>query len=141
MSDAREGLIVAAPASGSGKTVVTLGLLQSLNRAGVATASAKAGPDYIDPARDTPEHLKEYATYFHPRLRALTGSPEQIAAAAKVYRVYYAKAKMEEDDDPDDYLMDHSSVTYLMGPDGRFRIHFTHGTDAETMAARIREHL
>ncbi len=44
------GLIVAAPASGSGKTVVTLGLLRALARAGVAVASAKAGPDYIDPA-------------------------------------------------------------------------------------------
>ncbi len=95
----------------------------------------------IDPARDTAEHLKEYATYFHPRLRALTGTAEQIAAAAKAYRVYFAKAKMEEGGDPEDYLMDHSSVTYLMGPDGAFRIHFGHGTDAETMAARIREQL
>ena len=93
----------------------------------------------IDPARDTPEHLKEYATYFHPRLRALTGTPEQIASAAKAYRVYYAKAKMEEDADPEDYLMDHSSVTYLMGPDGAFVMHFSHGTDAETMARRIKE--
>ncbi len=44
------GLIVAAPASGSGKTVVTLALLRALGNAGVAVASAKAGPDYIDPA-------------------------------------------------------------------------------------------
>jgi len=93
----------------------------------------------IDPERDTPEHLKEYATYFHPRMRALTGTLAQITAAAKAYRVYFAKAKMEEGSEPDDYLMDHSSVTYLMGPDGAFRLHFTHGTDAETMAARIRE--
>ncbi|MCW5698359.1 MAG: cobyrinate a,c-diamide synthase [Rhodospirillales bacterium] len=44
------GLIIAAPASGSGKTVVTLGLLRHLTNAGVAVASAKVGPDYIDPA-------------------------------------------------------------------------------------------
>ncbi len=47
---ARGGLIIAAPASGSGKTVLTLGLLRHLGRNGVAVASAKAGPDYIDPA-------------------------------------------------------------------------------------------
>ena len=92
----------------------------------------------IDPARDTPEHLKEYATYFHPRLHALTGSPEQIAAVAKAYRVYYSKVK-REDATEDDYLMDHSSVTYVMGPDGMFRLHFSHGTDAEAMASRLRD--
>ena len=92
----------------------------------------------IDPVRDTPEHLKEYATYFHPRLHALTGSPEQIAAVTKAYRVYYSKVK-GEDATEDDYLMDHSSVTYVMGPDGMFRLHFSHGTDAETMASRLRD--
>ena len=92
----------------------------------------------IDPARDTSEHLREYATYFHPRLHALTGSPEQIAAVAKAYRVYYSKVK-QEDETEDDYLMDHSSVTYVMGPDGQFRLHFSHGTDAETIASRLRD--
>ena len=92
----------------------------------------------IDPGRDTPEHLREYVTYFHPRLHALTGSPEQIAAVAKAYRVYYSKVE-REDATEDDYLMDHSSVTYVMGPDGIFRLHFSHGTDAETMASRLRD--
>ena len=92
----------------------------------------------VDPARDTPEHLKEYATYFHPRLVALTGTPKQVAAAAKAYRVYYAKAK-SEGSDPNDYLMDHSSVIYLMGPDGKSQQHFSHGTDGEAMVKRIRE--
>lgn len=105
-------------------------------------AAAKVTPVLItiDPARDTPEHLKEYAAYFHPRLRALTGSAEQVAAIAKAYRVYYAKAE-QDDATEDDYLMDHSSVIYLMGPDGVFRVHFPHGADAETMAQRIRENL
>ena len=92
----------------------------------------------IDPVRDTPEHLKEYASFFHPRLRALTGTPQKIAAVAKAYRVYFNRAK-QQDSAPDDYLMDHSSAIYLMGPDGTFRFHFSHGTDAEIMARRIRD--
>jgi cobyrinic acid a,c-diamide synthase len=43
------GIVIAAPASGSGKTVVTLGLLRRLRGEGVAVASCKVGPDYIDP--------------------------------------------------------------------------------------------
>ena len=94
----------------------------------------------VDPERDTPESLKEYVTYFHPSLVALTGTTEQIKAVAKAYRVYYAKAN-ENKDDPEDYLMDHSAITYLMGPDGKFIIHFSYGTDSETMAKRIRGYL
>ena len=94
----------------------------------------------VDPQRDTPEQLAMYAQHFHPRLVALTGSPEQIAKVAKAYRVYYAKAG-EDGVDADDYLMDHTSITYLMDRDGTFRLHFSNGTDAETMAKRIREHL
>ena len=94
----------------------------------------------FDPARDTPEYLKEYASYFHPRLKALTGTPEQIASVTKAYRVYYAKV-IKEDAEPEDYLMNHSSATYLMGPNGAFLLHFSHGTDAEIMARRIREKL
>ncbi len=59
MTVSNQGVIVAAPASGSGKTVVTLALLRAFRNAGVNTVSAKAGPDYIDPA-------------FH---RAATGRP------------------------------------------------------------------
>ena len=63
-----------------------------------------------------------------------------MAAAAKAYQVYSAKAR-GEGTDADDYLMDHTSITYLMGPDGAFRVHFGNGTDAESMARRIREFL
>jgi cytochrome oxidase Cu insertion factor (SCO1/SenC/PrrC family) len=94
----------------------------------------------VDPKRDTPEQLAMYAQHFHPRLLALTGSSEQIAKVAKDYRVYYAKAE-EDGADADAYLMDHTSITYLMNRDGTFLLHFSHGTDAETMAKRIREHL
>jgi len=93
----------------------------------------------IDPARDTPEVMKAYVENFGPRLIGLTGSPEEVAAMAKAYRAYYAKSG--DTSSPDAYLMDHSSIIYLMGPDGRFRKHFTYTTDAQRLAGELREQL
>lgn len=93
----------------------------------------------IDPERDTPEAMKLYVSNFHPRMVGLTGSPEDIASVAKAYRVYYAKAKPAEGSAPGDYLMDHSTILYLMGPDGRFVKHFTYGTDVKTLTEGLRE--
>ena len=88
----------------------------------------------VDPERDTVEQLAEYAPLFHPRLVALTGSPEATKEAAQAYRVYFAKAG---DQDSDAYLMDHSSFIYLMGPEGRYVRHFGHNAAPEEMAAGI----
>ena len=102
----------------------------------------KVAPIFItvDPERDTPEQLKEYVRHFHPRMTGLTGTKEQIAAAAKSYRVYFAKARQQGAPE-DEYTMDHTSIAYLMGPDGKFVAHFSHGTEPEAMAARIRRSL
>ena len=100
---------------------------------------AKLTPVFItvDPERDTVEVMASYVVNFHDQLVGLTGTPEQVKAAAKGYRAYYAKTNA---DDPDgNYLMDHSSFTYLMGPDGRYVTHFNHGTAPEKMAARLAE--
>jgi protein SCO1/2 len=72
----------------------------------------------VDPRRDTPAVIKQYTAAFTPRLLGLTGSATQIAAVAKAYRVYYAEHRTGPG--PDDYSMDHSSILYLMGPNGRF---------------------
>lgn len=72
----------------------------------------------VDPRRDTPAVMKQYTAAFTPRLVGLTGTTEQIAAVAKEYRVYYAEHRTGPG--PNDYSMDHSSILYLMGPDGRF---------------------
>jgi protein SCO1/2 len=88
----------------------------------------------VDPERDTVAQLAAYAPLFHPRLVALTGSPEAIKAAARAYRVYYARAG---DADSNDYLMDHSTFIYLMGPDGRYVRHFAHNAAPEEIAAAI----
>ncbi|MEO5338315.1 MAG: SCO family protein [Magnetospirillum sp. WYHS-4] len=92
----------------------------------------------VDPQRDTVEKLKEFVGHFHPRLVGLTGTNEQVVDAARKFRVYYAKVA-QPGGGPDDYLMDHGAITYLMGPDGAFRAHFPHGTAPEQMAARLRD--
>jgi protein SCO1 len=69
----------------------------------------------VDPERDTPEALKDYVTAVDPRILGLTGTPEQVKAAASAYKVYFAKAATGEQG----YSVDHSAFEYLMGPDGR----------------------
>jgi cytochrome oxidase Cu insertion factor (SCO1/SenC/PrrC family) len=89
----------------------------------------------VDPEHDTPAQLAMYVKSFHPRLVGLTGSPQEIDAAAKAYRVYLKKVS-----DPKStagYTMDHSSIIYVMGPDGKYRAHFTHATSPEAMAERL----
>ena len=92
----------------------------------------------VDPERDTVEQLATYGASFHPRLLLLTGSAEQVKAAATAYRVYSARV---EGSDATDYLMDHTSIVYLMGPDGRFLTHIPQGTPPERMAVVLRERL
>ena len=89
----------------------------------------------VDPARDDVSAMAAYAEHFHPRLVALTGSDEQIAAAAKAYRVYYRKA---EDPSASEYLMDHSSFIYLMGPDGTYVSHFAHNASPKEIAEGLK---
>jgi protein SCO1/2 len=94
----------------------------------------------VDPERDTVEAIAEYVPYFHDRMVGLTGTVEQTTAAAKAYRVYYAKAIPEgEPEDTDTYLMDHSSFVYLMDRDGQFVRHFNYGTSPEDMAKGVTE--
>lgn len=90
----------------------------------------------IDPERDTPDVLKAYVENFDSRLVGLTGSAEQVAAMAQVYRVFYAR--QPNDQSPKDYLIDHSAIIYLMGADGKFLKHFSYSTDAKALAAGIR---
>lgn len=91
----------------------------------------------VDHERDTPEVLASYVPHFHEKLVGLTGSAEEIKSAAKVFKAFYAK--VNEDDPDGNYLMDHSSTTYLMGPDGAFVMHFNHGTPPADMAKRLAE--
>ena len=93
----------------------------------------------VDPERDTVPVLADYAENFHPRLRALTGTLEEVRVATRAYRVYFKKADGQEEDG--DYLMDHTSLIYFMGPDGDYVTHFTFGTSPDEMAARLTKFL
>ena len=69
----------------------------------------------VDPSRDTPPVLKAYVANFHPRLVGLTGSEQEIEAAKRVFRVFSSRG---EPSPAGGYLVNHSNVAYLMGPDG-----------------------
>jgi protein SCO1/2 len=94
----------------------------------------------LDPERDTPFVVSEYVMNFGPRFVGLTGSPEQVAEAAKAYRVVYSKFQ-EEGAKPGDYSIDHSALVYFMGKDGEFITHFAYGTPAAKIAETLRSYL
>jgi protein SCO1/2 len=90
----------------------------------------------IDPARDTPAKLKEYIASFHPQIVGLTGTAAQIASVAKEYQVYYARG---EQVDEHDYIMDHSSLIYLMDPQGNFVTTFPEEVDPTAIVKALHE--
>ena len=73
----------------------------------------------LDPLRDTAEVLKSYKENFHESIIFLTGTEEQIRSVAKLYKVYFQKTN-----DTDDYLIDHSAITFIMAPSGDYLKHF-----------------
>jgi protein SCO1/2 len=93
----------------------------------------------VDPERDTPEVLDEFVNSFDPRIVGLTGTNEQIADVKKAYRAY--GQAVNKDDDPDYYLVDHTSFSYLMGRDGKLDTVFSYGTSPEEIIDVINEKL
>ena len=90
----------------------------------------------VDPSRDSVEQLRFFGQDFHPDFAYLTGTREQVAKAARAYRIYFSKAN-EKDDDEDDYLVDHSIVIYLVSPDGEFLEFFTQKTQVKDIVSKI----
>jgi protein SCO1/2 len=89
----------------------------------------------VDPERDTPEMLKAYVDSFDAPITALTGTADEVAQAAKDYRVYYAKHPRGDGG----YDMDHSAVIYVMDPEGRFTATFTPDSTPEAIAERLQK--
>jgi protein SCO1/2 len=114
-------------------------IAQALDRLG--DKGKKVVPVFItlDPERDTPQVMAEYVKSFGPNFVGLTGSPEAIAAAAKAYRVAYAKVENKES--AADYSVDHSALAYLMDPEGRYVTHFSYGTGVDEMAEKLNKNL
>ena len=91
----------------------------------------------IDPERDTPEVLADYTANLHPDMLGLTGSLDQVDAASKAYKTYYAKQETGDEW----YLMDHSTFTYLMMPGTGLADFFRRDISPETMAERVACHI
>jgi protein SCO1/2 len=90
----------------------------------------------IDPGRDTPETLRDFTDNLHPRMIGLTGSPEQVKAASTAYRTYF-KRREAEDGDPDFYLMDHTTQSYLVFPEEGFIEFFRRDVAPEQLADQV----
>lgn len=92
----------------------------------------------VDPDRDTPASLATYTAFFDPRIVGLTGSPALIQAAARNFKVRYAKVARDTGD-PNLYAIDHSAGIYLLGPDSRFIKKFGYGTPIQVITTELRE--
>lgn len=102
--------------------------------------AAKLQPIFVttDPARDTPERLKEYLADYDSRLTGLTGSDEQVEHIKSIYKVYAAKA---EGGDANNYLMDHSGYVYLMSENDELLEIFGSDSTAEVIVQKSTPHL
>ena len=101
----------------------------------LAQAGASVTPIFItiDPQRDTPEVIAEYSELVHPKMIGLTGSNEQVGAASKAYRTYY---KSHAEKGEEFYLVDHSTMSYLVLPEHGFVEFFRRDQSAEMVAEK-----
>ena len=114
-------------------------IVQTIDRLGAAGAQVQPLFITIDPERDTPDVMDAYVKALDARIIGMTGTPADIAAAAKRYKVHYAKVKSK--DDEQGYQMEHSSFVYLIGPDGGYVTLFTPGAGQapDNMAPKLRD--
>ena len=106
----------------------------------IGNQASKVQPIFIsvDPARDTVEQLKSYAANFHPGILYLTGAPDALKQVESEYRIYVAKVPQSGSDD---YLIDHSSIIYVMGTNGRYLASMPAGLPPKVMAATLQRYL
>jgi protein SCO1/2 len=90
----------------------------------------------VDPERDTPQVLKPYIANFDPSFVALRGTPDQTAATAKEFKVFYAKVPGREDNS---YTVDHTAGAYVFDPQGRPRLFEQYGSGAKALAEDVKQ--
>lgn len=91
----------------------------------------------VDPARDTPAHLKEYVSFFNPTIIGATGTPTELAEMGKRYALFYNRPT--ENNAGENYIIDHSADIYLIGPQGQLRDKIAHGTTSTAVAQAVRK--
>ena len=118
----------------------TIGGAMKLLEASDPALAARIVPIFVtvDPTRDTPDQLKSYAANFHPGILYLTGAPDTLKQVENEYRIYVAKVPQSGSDD---YLIDHSSVIYVMGTNGRYLAAIPAGLPPKVMAATLQRYL
>ncbi len=111
---------------------------QALRELGSAAEEVQPVFITLDPSRDSPAVLREYATAFHPRMLALTGSEDEVRRTATDYKVFFEKVQVPG---AKDYVIDHTPYTFLLDREGKFVILFPPGTQADRMGVMLREQL
>ena len=112
---------------------------QALNEMGRQASEFQPIFITIDPERDTVQNLALYMENYHPRFIALTGTPDALRQVMQAYRVYAQKAKPNETSV--EYLMDHSSIVYVMDRQGRYLTSFDHQTKPDKIKEILKNYL
>jgi protein SCO1 len=104
---------------------------------GLGPLAGRVQPLYVsvDPERDTPEVMRAFLTTSYPHFTGLTGTPEQVEAATRAFRVF--ARRRADPEDPDGYAVPHTAITYLVDPDGRLARHWPDTAEPATITADL----
>ncbi|KAK3105215.1 hypothetical protein FSP39_019975 [Pinctada imbricata] len=92
----------------------------------------------VDPLRDTPKAMKEYCAEYSPKILGLTGNDEQLRGVTRAYRVYFSSGPKDDDND---YIVDHTIITYLINPRGEFVDYYGQTKTPIQMKSSILNHI
>jgi protein SCO1 len=110
-------------------------LAQAMKKLGQRANDVQVVMVTVDPERDTPQRMAEYVAYFNPTFVGLSGTPDQIAAAATPYGIYYQK---HEGTPATGYLVDHTATMTVLDREGRVGLMWPFGTTSDDMAADLK---